>query len=405
MIRNPPVQYFTKTKFFIIFILFIILGYLPKAVAYKAGFSQIDITPPLGEILPLVEGGSAPIKSIGDPLFVSSLVLDDSDHRIAIISLDVIDLRKEDFVYLKQALEKRGFAHSIISVTHTHGGIFTASMLDEVRVRVLESIDTAGKNLTPVKIGATSISVDEAYNRRLVFNEKITMVWQNTERMLTSPVDLSLGLIQLRDLEDKPFVTLFNYSAHPVITMDLQRAIVSADYPGYLREHFQKLSGGKSIFFIGASGDVNPYHANTQPLREAIARANEMGEKLAREAYKAQTQIQHFYTKGKFRFDRLTLSALSAEINLLLLTPDISLSGFPGEYFDALGKQFKREVKTPYTFFIGKSGGDLRYVPTVKDIDRGGFGADVNKLRVKQGDGEAHIQEAVSRLNALMKRE
>lgn len=389
-------------KYIFCFFLTLLISGSLWASGIKAGYAQVEITPKVGDELMMVGGGSGIVKSIGSPLYARAVILSDGKHEAVLISVDLIDLRESDFQIIKNQLEK-SFDHVVIAVTHTHGGFFGDQLLDKVLPEILKCVKLAKSTMKPVKIGANSTLVDEAYNRRILNVDGVEMLWSNPDRKPNRPVDQSLGIIHMIDEKGNPFITMLNYSAHPVITMDLNNAIVSSDYPGELRREIEERVGGHAIFFMGASGDVNPYHANTLPFEAAQIKSKEMGINLATAAHKAIEQIDEYQGKGNFKFDNVLFKDPEAAVSILLLTPDISISGFPGEYFDELGRTFKENNPTQYSFFIGKSNGDLRYVPTVNDTELGGFGADTTVIRVKNNTGETHIQTALKHLEALKK--
>ncbi|MCW8128612.1 hypothetical protein [Microbulbifer halophilus] len=383
--------------------LLIILSSATSALSaeYRAGFAAVDITPHPGDKLGLVGGGTGAVESIGDPLYIHTAVLTDGNHKVALVSVDLLVLRETDFGAIEQQLQQRGFNHVMVAATHTHGGYLADAQLDEVRREIIDSVETAGDHLQPVSIGATQIAIDEAYNRRIIRDNKVEMLWTNPDRIPNRDVDSSLGIIQLRDKDEQPFLTIFNYSAHPVVTMDLERPVVSADYPGFLRRSFEEQVGGHTMFFMGAGGDINPYHADTKPFKAAHTQARRLGQVLADGAVRATREMNGFRDEGHFRFDTISFRNPDAEVGLLLLTPGISLAGFPGEYFDALGRQLKRASPVESTFFVGMSNGDLRYVPTAADAALGGYGAEKPSFQVESTTGETHVREAVEGLKAL----
>ena len=372
-----------------------------NAEGFMAGFAEVEITPQRGEMLGLVGGGTGEVQSIGGPLYVHAAVLADGHHKVALVSADLLVLRESDFRVLRQQLHQRGFDHVMIAATHTHGGYLIDKSMDRVREQILSSVAQASEMLQPVTIGATGIQVDEAYNRRVLRDGGVEMLWSNPDRRLYRNVDNTLDIIHLRDSDNQPFLTIFNYSAHPVLTMDLERALVSADYPGFLRDTFNREFGGRSMFFLGAAGDVNPYKAGTKPFTAAEAEARRLGRVLARNAAQALQNLQEFQREGRFRFDTIRFRDPQAEVGLLLLTADIALVSFPGEYFDALGGQLKSGSPIETTVFIGMSNGDLRYVPTAADAALGGYGAEKPSSLVGAGTGELHIRAAIESLRAI----
>ena len=71
------------------------------------------------------------------------------------------------------------------------------------------------------------------------------------------PIDSSVGVIRVDDLDGNPIATLFRYSAHPV-TVGSRSQVASADYPGPAREVIEQNLGGLALFLQGCGGNVNP---------------------------------------------------------------------------------------------------------------------------------------------------
>jgi hypothetical protein len=71
------------------------------------------------------------------------------------------------------------------------------------------------------------------------------------------PIDSSVGVIRVDDLDGNPIATLFRYSAHPV-TVGSRSQVASADYPGPARDVIEQNLGGLALFLQGCGGNVNP---------------------------------------------------------------------------------------------------------------------------------------------------
>jgi hypothetical protein len=65
------------------------------AAVLRAGFGQVEITPPLGLD---IAGSLSPTASRGtrDPLFARALVLDDGRTRAALVSLDLLAIERPE---------------------------------------------------------------------------------------------------------------------------------------------------------------------------------------------------------------------------------------------------------------------------------------------------------------------
>ena len=81
------------------------------------------------------------------------------------------------------------------------------------------------------------------------------MVWS----LAFDPVDPTVGVIRITDLQDRVRAVLVNYACHPVVLGPRNRQI-SADYPGVMRRQVeQRLGADATCFFLqGCCGDINP---------------------------------------------------------------------------------------------------------------------------------------------------
>jgi hypothetical protein len=71
------------------------------------------------------------------------------------------------------------------------------------------------------------------------------------------PIDSSVGVIRVDDLDGNPIAIAFRHSAHPV-TVGGRSAVASADYPGPAREVLERNLGGLALFLQGCGGNINP---------------------------------------------------------------------------------------------------------------------------------------------------
>jgi hypothetical protein len=94
---------------------------------------------------------------------------------------------------------------------------------------------------------------------------------------------------------------------------------------------------------------------------------------------------------------------MKAAVNTLLLTDDIALASFSGEYFNAFSSRLASASPAQHTFFLGYSNGGLGYVPTIEASDFGGYGADPADISVQVTAGRDHIDLAISSLKRLAK--
>jgi hypothetical protein len=71
------------------------------------------------------------------------------------------------------------------------------------------------------------------------------------------PIDPSVGVIRVDDLDGNPIAVAFRYSAHPV-TVGSRSQVASADYPGPARAVLERNLGGLALFLQGCGGNINP---------------------------------------------------------------------------------------------------------------------------------------------------
>ena len=71
------------------------------------------------------------------------------------------------------------------------------------------------------------------------------------------PIDPSVGVIGVDDLDGNPIATVFRYSGHPV-TIGGRSVVASTDYPGPAREVLERNLGGLAVFLQGCGGNINP---------------------------------------------------------------------------------------------------------------------------------------------------
>ena len=383
---------------------------------FKAGISTVVITPVAHQdIVNTLQAGPKTVGNISDPLYAKTLVLSDGHSRIGLITLDLMDIPPVSFAELLTDLRKQGTVDQIfLSITHSHSGYLGNNNYDALKEKLIVALKTAEANLQPIKIGAAEGTLDEAYNRIIRHpGSGSEMLWTNPERKVNRSVDQTVGVINLKKNNGETLVNLVNYNAHPVVTMDLNNVVISADYPGQLANSLKQRGEGETLFFLGAAGDVNPYDADTKPTALALDKSTQLGEKLAEEVIKNINCIKNYQTHGRFRFNNLRYSLpiiknsdlefAPADINTLLLTKDIALASFSGEFFNQFGILVKQKSPAKHTFFLGYTNGSLGYIPTNEAVQFGGYGAESNDMWFEVDTGEKQVNDAIESLKSLHK--
>jgi len=303
------------------------------------------------------------------------------------------------------------------------------SWFAETEDKILAGIETVSKKLFPARIAAGFGEIYLGHNRRKVglepqrpagdaalsADDKVTMFWRNAERLPTSPVDPTVGVIRVDDESGKPRAVIVNYACHAVVLGPDNRQI-SADYPGYLRQRIEReLPGALCLFTQGGAGDINPY-LDKQPVAEnGFGEAEKMGNALAEEALKVARKLKPSANESaklqataeikEFRDRWDADKTIKTGLTTLLINHNIAIATMPGEPFVDLQIALRDKSEIANTFLFGytySAGGEwVGYVPTIRAASEGGYGAGYN-TRIEVGAGEAMIDRAIVNLFTMM---
>lgn len=389
----------------------------------SAGVVRIEITPPVGYIMGGYGERKGASTGVHDPLFATVLVLQADGISVAIISCDLRSFPSERIITL--ARERKLADHVLLAVTHNHSGPLTwedqswpsqdQSWFAATEDKILSAIESPAKQMFPARIAAGFGEVYLGYNRRKVAADgKVTMLWRNAEKLPTSPLDPTLGVIRVDDSTGKPRALIVNYACHAVV-LGRDNRTISADYPGYLARRLeQEFPGALCLFTQGGAGDINPYLDKQPVAQNGFGEAEKMGHALAAAALSvarrlkpatndnAQLQAAAEVRSFADRWD--AQKSLRAGLTTLLINHQIAIATMPGEPFVDLQIALRDKSEIPYTFLFGytySAGGEwIGYVPTIRAASEGGYGAGYN-TRIEVGAGEAIIDRHLVNLFTL----
>jgi hypothetical protein len=262
---------------------------------FFAGAAAVVITPGLGVSLAgHTEDRLA--ENVHDELHVRSLVLDNSDTRIALVALDLIAANKERLGRIKHEIHGHTgipLDHILISCTHTHSAAtpvpwFQSNVekgyLDWAGSRVADCVRMAVRRLQPARIGWAVGREDRvAFNRRFFMKPGTRLpnpVTGEEDRVRMNPGELNpaidrpagpvdpdvavLAVQKAGGLDDKPLAIYASYALHYV--GGNPATDVSADYFGVVAELLDQLTGGPrrdsptpfaGMLANGCFGDIN----------------------------------------------------------------------------------------------------------------------------------------------------
>ncbi len=276
----------------------------------QAGAARRTINPPLG--IGKIGGRlfGEPIQAIESDLTATVLVLRAAGDPFAIVAVDlcgVDTLLADDLRAHVATAINAPVSHVLLNESHDHSSPalpgyyadwyepdFKEQYLALLVQRLVEATTDAAARLRPARIGCdwgeSGIGV---YRRELRDGS-----WVLGE-VPDHPIDMSVGVIRVDNLDGDPIATLFRYSAHPV-TIGGRAAVASSDYPGVARDVLERSLGGVALFLQGCGGNINPrvgigYEIDCRDTK------NRIGMELGGEALKVAARIRTNTRAGERR--------------------------------------------------------------------------------------------------------
>ena len=288
-----------------------------------AGFGRADVTPQLGTRLGGYPEKDRPAEIVNDPLYATSLVLQQGDCKIAIISLDWMLIETEEVDCIRQEVNTRtGIAAMNVTVcaTHTHTAVNTISAfgwgdkekeyIAEVMPRIIDSVVKADQALCSVRVGITTIQSNVGVSRRGVQENNFTGFLGDP----TEPYDSTMTVVRLEGVSG-PVGTIIHYGAHGTCIGVLR--MVSRDWPGVMVDRVEKQTNAPAMFINGTIGDTGPRTSSiygdgvgfSAGVGDGVIAAMEVGLRAAGDALVAWLSTKEFR-------DDLVLKTLTKEILL-----------------------------------------------------------------------------------------
>jgi hypothetical protein len=315
---------------------------------FRAGAAAVDVTP---EKFPVIVVGSMLSRTateVHTRLFAKAIVLDDGKIRVAIVVVDTCAMPRSLIDEAKAlAAKSTGIPgeNMLISATHTHsapaviGGLGTdpdPHYPPFLKVRLVEAIEKAAKNLEPARVGAavgdaapyTAVRrwvrrpdrvKDDPFGNPTV-RANMHPGYQSPDATgPAGPTDPDLAVISFQSREGRPIALLANFSMHYYGAPS-----ISADYFGLFSDRMkERIAPGDAapdgppfvgIMSHGPSGDIwlRDYlqPAPRKPPHD-ISSYTDALVNIAHEAYKTI----------KYR-DDVTLAMAQTDLPLKFRTPD-----------------------------------------------------------------------------------
>ncbi|HWQ54194.1 MAG TPA: hypothetical protein VN442_10955 [Bryobacteraceae bacterium] len=272
-------------------------GIAAKAVGYRSGFAERDISPKIGMEKP---GGLGPSyhTEFHDPCKVRAAVFDDGNKRVALVGVDTVAIGRYVVQAARKEIERRcGIAPEsvLVAASHSHSSgpvarlhpsdyahasplmqklaqeragdlQYTADVIQQIAAAVTE----ADRKRVPALCGAGSGREDQvAFNRRHRMKNGLT--WTHPGKgnpdMLdyAGPVDPEVGVVGSWDASGKLLGCVVNFACHATTS---PRGI-SANWIYNMEQVIRGAMGPNAIvvFLPGACGDVTQVD-NRSPYAE-----------------------------------------------------------------------------------------------------------------------------------------
>ena len=236
-----------------------------------AGAARRAINPQLGTGMAGLRLFGSPIQAIESDLTATVLVLSDGDRKVALIGVDLCITSMAEAGRLRTAVAETletPVSHVLMNLSHVHSSpalpefmAMTDSAEDvpfrkryerDLQSRLVEAALEAHGRLEPARMGTGWGESDIGVYRREMRDGRDVL-----GEVPGHPIDRSVGVIRVDDLEGSPIAIVFRYSAHPV-TVGSRSAVASPDYPGPARDVVERNLGGLALFLQGCGGNVNP---------------------------------------------------------------------------------------------------------------------------------------------------
>ncbi len=256
----------------------------------RVGFSQVEITPPVGAIMT----GPALPRSVGkeDPLMARAMVVQSGERTLAIVGVDLIAIRRDlADATIAQVSKRTGIDRDAVMIcpSHNHsspfipmGGPNNKDYLTTLPGLIADSIEQAYKVLQPARMMlGRSLVYGGLHNRRvvskadgLVLNtwlKKLDDIKQTPQVLGTEgPIDPELWVARFDALDGRVMGTLVNFACHPNLRDRKRLKTWSADFPGVIAEQMAQTYGKQSVcvFTQGCSGNINDASGQTNNWRE-----------------------------------------------------------------------------------------------------------------------------------------
>lgn len=251
----------------------------------KCGFFELDITPPLGSIIP-GDFAARYADEILDPLYVRAMVVCNGDSALAVASVDACGITAD----ITEQIRTRVCSmipmkpdQIMVMATHAHGGGPVLNWGEEV-VRSERYIQTLVEKAADSIVSAWKKAADSELllGKEELFGISFIRVYRMKDGSLktnpglnnpdvlepTTTIDPEVLVLAVR--QNGVYVgAMINFANHPAIVATTQ---ISGDYISVLSAEMKRMYGPQfvSVFINGACGNINHFDPHDGATRSTL---------------------------------------------------------------------------------------------------------------------------------------
>lgn len=310
----------------------------------KCGFFELDITPPLGSIIP-GSFGARYSDEILDPLFVRAFVAQTAEKIVAVATIDACGVTKDVTDAIKDRVSSMTPIKPedvLVMATHTHGGGPTLNWGEEI---VTDS--TYLKDLTQKTADAIYMAYKKAADSELYFGKeeltdcsfirvyelkdgslKTNPGFDNADKILKPCSTIDPDVLVLAVKQNDNFVgAIVHFTNHPATVATNQ---ITGDYISALAAELKNIYGSSfvTVYVNGACGNIN--HVNP------FDRASCAKDIYRTEGIKIAKKVESAISKSEVMADE-TLDSSTETIYVKFRKPDANQLAEAKKLFENMG--------------------------------------------------------------------
>lgn len=273
----------------------------------KCGFCELDITPPVGSIIP-GGFGARYADAILDPLYVRAFVAKNESKLVAIAVIDACGITQD----ITDSIRNRAVSmipanpqDIMVMATHTHGGgptlnwgeevVTDANYLRTLTEKASDAIYMAWKRAEESELysgreelsDVSFIRVYEMKGNRLMTNPGRS----NIDNIVkpTSTIDPEVLVLAVKQ-NDEFVGAVVNFATHPATIFTNE---ITGDYISILSREMKKIYGPEfvTVFINGACGNINHVDLYSEPEDDHVI-YKRVGTKIAQKAQSAMENAE-----------------------------------------------------------------------------------------------------------------